>query len=102
MVPGTELIGNNHDINILTGRGFKCYMPRPDKCVWVYKVAAKDRERIPTGGFMTSFGVLQTFETGDFLAMPAPEEKATEIYLMPPDALGQYEEVDPSNLEDTM
>jgi len=94
VVPGTDLVGSSHDVNTLRSRGFRHYRPRPEKCVWVYKVTAEDFGSIPTGGFMTSFGVLQTFEAGDFLAMPAPEEKATEVYLMPPDAIGQYERMD--------
>jgi hypothetical protein len=78
----------------LISKGFKLYRPRLDACRWAYEVTAEDMRRMPTSCFQSPWdpSVLQPLRTGDILGMPAPEDRATEIYWMHPHALDSYTE----------
>jgi len=76
----------------LITKGFKLYRPRLDACRWAYKVTEEDMKGMPTSCFQSAWdpAVLQPLRPGDILGMPAPEEKAFEIYWMHPHVLNSY------------
>lgn len=78
----------------LISKGFKLYKPRLDACRWAYEVTEEDIRQMPTSSFQSPWdaSVLQPLRHGDILGMPAPEDKATEIYWMHPHALSSYTE----------
>jgi len=73
------------DITHTSSKGFEL-----DGMKWVYKITAEDMNLVPTGEFVSSWGALQPMRLGDFLAMPAPEDRAKEICIMDPSALSAY------------
>merc|ERR1712150_353241 len=90
MVPGEEIQDNVEHGQELKARGFLMYKPKPGMYKWVYRVTADDLGLLPGGCFVSSWGAKQPVKQGDFLAMPAHEDCAKEIYLMPSDVLSCY------------
>lgn len=80
---------------------FRLHKPKPGIQKWIYKVTAADLELVPTGCFEAAWGAMQPLREGDFLAMPAPEERATEVYLMDPDCVSCYAPSDTATAVDT-
>jgi len=76
----------------LITKGFRLYRPRLDACRWAYKVKEEDLKGMPTSCFQSAWDptVLQPLRPGDILGMPAPEEKAFEIYWIHPHVLNSY------------
>jgi len=89
---GRDLDQSNPVNRLLTVQGFKLYRPKPT-LRWTYMVTCEDASLIPTRWFHAAWGALQPVQEGDCLAMPAPEDRATEVYLMPVEVLTCYEEV---------
>jgi hypothetical protein len=85
----------------LISKGFKLYRPRLDACRWVYEVTEEDMKRMPASCFQSPWdpSVLQPLRAGDILGMPAPEDKATEIYWTP---RADYTQADPPSLADRL
>lgn len=92
---GRELDQSNPINRLLTVQGFKLYRPLPN-LRWTYMVTSEDASLIPTRWFHSAWGALQPVQEGDHLAMPAPEDRATEVYLMPAEVLTCYEEASDS------
>jgi hypothetical protein len=76
----------------LISKGFKLYQPREDGFRWAYEVTEEDMKRMPTNCFQSAWdpSVLQPLRPGDILGMPAPEDKAFEIYWMHPHCMDSY------------
>jgi len=76
----------------LMSKGFLLYKPRLDACRWAYEVTEEDMKHFPTSCFQAPWdaSILQPLRKGDILGMPAPEDKATEIYWMHRHALSAY------------
>jgi len=92
VTPGEELTYCSPVKRLLSSQGFKKYRPRPGTLRYVYQITASDLELVPSGFFVSSWGVLQPVQEEDFLAMPAPALQATELYLMHCHTLVCYEE----------
>jgi len=91
--PGMELDDASSVNRLRALQGFRQYKPKPN-LKWTYTVTEEDAALVPTGWFHAAWGALQPLQAGDCLAMPAPEERACEIYLMPMEVLTCHREVD--------
>jgi hypothetical protein len=89
---GSDIVENGCENADLKRQGFKWHLPLPGNYKWIYKLKPSDLNRVPSGQFVfeTSWGAIQSLRMGDHLAMPAPEECATEIWLVPSGVLQQY------------
>lgn len=87
-------IDDKDGINMmLVAQGFKVYTPKATNMKWVLKLTAEDMQKIPSGLFFAKWGAIQHVEAGDYVAMPAPEDKATEIYKLPLELFVCYSDV---------
>lgn len=66
----------------LEKQGFKLHYPKL-VLKWTYEIQAADLEFLPSRTLQTEWGAMQTVVSGDYLALPYPEAKGTEIYIMP-------------------
>eukprot|EP00401_Gymnodinium_catenatum_P038045 CAMPEP_0117473482 /NCGR_PEP_ID=MMETSP0784-20121206/8794_1 /TAXON_ID=39447 /ORGANISM="" /LENGTH=722 /DNA_ID=CAMNT_0005267683 /DNA_START=57 /DNA_END=2225 /DNA_ORIENTATION=- len=88
--PGMDIAETSFQSTVLKSRGFKQYVPKKGNFKMLYEVREEDLDRMVVKSFMSAWGALQPITQGDFLAMPAPAERATEVYLMPRDVVGCY------------
>jgi len=83
----------------LKKRGYRlCFLKR-DQVRWFYSMTEADIARVPTKSFVSPVGSTLAVRPGDYLVMPSPEEKATEIYVLNSDALDSYVDANSSNEE---
>lgn len=81
---GKELPEANGKDIFLNSQGFRQYTRRPECSQrFLYKIVKDDLKAIPTGFFESQWGALQPVHEGDYLAMMAPAEKATDIWVAP-------------------
>jgi len=92
VTPGEELGAVSPKSRLLRSQGFARYKPKPHIRRHVYRLGAEDLKLVPTRCFLSSWGAPQPVQEGDFLAMPAPAEHASEVYLMPSDCVSCYVE----------
>lgn len=86
-MPGQEL-DDYH--KVLRSRGFRRFHPMAGKSNFFLEIMDEDADLVPSGKFISAWGAVQPCSPGDFLVMPAPEDRATEIYLMPFSATAQF------------